>query len=387
MHKKMMAKYQAAPKPPAFPKSKAHVEIPKPKSIAQSSGSGSGQHRTRSQTDPRSESHSGSSSGGLKKDLKGEVENNKPKKRVIPPPQASFVDLLRLAEQKSKEPVVIKKPAKELPDGIEMFEFGRPMTAKEKAKYMSEMALKRRVETSSFLNNGSSAKDVSKPSVESNVPKGRGGGAIGVGGSHAETRSSNKIVDQQLPKFNKKEAPNQRVPESIPSSQHSRPQDNRHVPSHMGERNRPIPSHMGERNRPLQSSTSQSMGPPRSNPQTPSKSSMMPQPRDVVSKPSGMQPKGSQEPRYANGPTSRPQPPVLKPKSSPEYREKPKKVVVPDPGYAKALFEKPSQARPSNGHRSQGSNSSSSQARRPQSRHEEEEFAPRRKVDKLSKGM
>jgi protein SPT2 len=75
--------------------------------------------------------------------------SKKPKeaKKVIPPPP-NFNDLLELAKEKCKEPVVIKKPKLDLEE--EKYEFGRPMTAKEKAQYLQEKAIRARISVPNF---------------------------------------------------------------------------------------------------------------------------------------------------------------------------------------------------------------------------------------------
>jgi len=372
MHKKMMQKYQAAPKSSPFDKKKSSVEIPKAHSIERAKGS-NGESKVNRSSGPSSGKNDTTNESHESKNANSEGDDGKSKKRKFRPPTESFMELLRLAEQKSKEPVVIKKTVEKEEDGPE-FEFGRPMTAKEKAKYMSELAIRKRAESSAFLNSGVVPKDIPK-TVESNVSK------------------SKNIPDMKTKDSSKfsKEAPVAKVPEKIHSTSSmssSRLPDNRANSSHMSDRNVPTPQ---------QSSSSRGFGIPQNRPGPPppapkqSSSSAVPQSRVPV-KPQAQQPKQNRdvrqpsdsrqynETRQYNEPSARPhQPPTSsnRPKLSPVHNnQKPKKVVVPDPGYAKALFEKPQSRVPQNGHHTNGK-------RPPPPGRDEDDFVPRKKSDKF----
>lgn len=71
----------------------------------------------------------------------GKVKNDKfriPKKNPLAPPPLDFQSLLKLAEQKQHEPIMIEKIVEEKPE--------RPMTSKEKEEYMRERERKMRRE-------------------------------------------------------------------------------------------------------------------------------------------------------------------------------------------------------------------------------------------------
>lgn len=96
-----------------------------------------------------------------------------PKKKPPPPPPPGFDELLKLAEQKSKEPITIKNPTKESFNGPE-FEFGRPMTAREKKTFMQEQELKQRAQAAFSGNQPAKSAVTSVPKISestTNHPK------------------------------------------------------------------------------------------------------------------------------------------------------------------------------------------------------------------------
>ena len=129
MHKKLLDKYKQTPvsKPTA---SRSAAPLPVPHTLTK--------HRQKPTEDYDDANDDADSY------RKEPMDSNVKKKKVPPPEALNFQALLELANQKSQQPVQMKPkvaPVKEK----EVYEFGRPMTAKEKAAYLKEKALKERV--------------------------------------------------------------------------------------------------------------------------------------------------------------------------------------------------------------------------------------------------
>lgn len=168
MYKKMMEKYQSDAKkaPPSYSKFEKVQQVKKPSS----SGKESKLNGSHIPTDLENSSAKGKA---------------KSKKAAAPPPP-TFEDLMRLAKEKSKEPVVLKKLAKDPVDG---FEFGRPMTSRQKKAYLEEEKLKHRVQEI-FAGNGIG------------LPKDTSAKSVPVKGVEASSSSSSTKM-KAIPKFTK----------------------------------------------------------------------------------------------------------------------------------------------------------------------------------------
>ena len=126
-HKKMLEKYRALPKnKPVSTKTPEGVPIPKSQSLKTSNPS--------SAEAPRSS---------------GVVENCKSKPKPKRAEPVNFDTLIKLAEVNSKDPPKAPVPKPRVREE-ENFEFGRPMTAKEKAEYLYEKEVRRKIEQGVF---------------------------------------------------------------------------------------------------------------------------------------------------------------------------------------------------------------------------------------------
>lgn len=85
-----------------------------------------------------------------------------PLKNVQTPPPMDFQSLLKLAEKKQHEPIIIQKPIQENP--------GRPMTQKEKVEYMRERERKIRREMQVTSSNDKLSKPITKESKAAKKP-------------------------------------------------------------------------------------------------------------------------------------------------------------------------------------------------------------------------
>lgn len=127
LYKKMMEKYKDDAKKDTRNKPRQDLNPPKIQTV-------------------KSNGHSNSASSAPNGNGKVPQADEKGKrKKKPPPPPPSFHDLLRLAEEKSKEPIILKNPMSDDPKGPETSEYGRPMTARQKKEFLRELELKKRV--------------------------------------------------------------------------------------------------------------------------------------------------------------------------------------------------------------------------------------------------
>jgi len=126
MHKKIMERYKSIPTNSPSQKPKLNAEV------------------------PRIQSLNGQKFRGIEKEsfeaAKVKDDSSAKLKKPKPPPNLmSYEDMLKLAEKKKEEPVITKKVKIDRKEDETDFEFGRPMTAKEKATYLQEKAFKDRI--------------------------------------------------------------------------------------------------------------------------------------------------------------------------------------------------------------------------------------------------
>jgi len=271
-HKKMMEKYKAIP---ASKPVKKNTNVPVP--LVQSLKSSKGSNNNSSKESVTGKDHAISGVPDKNQSLK------KPKevKKSVPPP-LNFNDLLDLAKQKCLEPVTIKAHKPEQEKKEEKYEFGRPMTAKEKAEYLQERAIRARISVPNF-----DTKSV--PSNDRNNNK-------QTKASTAKAAPSFKIPNKKL-KVSETPLPQTASPAQIPSSTQpsnsvmgpprapsgppkSSVPSNRHPPAPSNVSNSlPIPSVNPSKSKSSGTSNSQSSSVPQ--PSKSSNSTVMPPPRNI----------------------------------------------------------------------------------------------------------
>lgn len=134
-HQKMLEKYRAIPaSKPAAKTSHNGVQIAEAKPMRSKPGGDDFNQE-------REESHEDK--------IKPNASDSKPQKKRPPRPPVeclNFNDLLQLAQKKCQEPVIIKPKVQE----DDKYEFGRPMTAKEKDEYLKEKAIRDKINKGKF---------------------------------------------------------------------------------------------------------------------------------------------------------------------------------------------------------------------------------------------
>ncbi|CAL8079342.1 unnamed protein product [Orchesella dallaii] len=145
MHKKMMEKYKAIPVKPAFPQQRG-LPIPKAQSLAKNVGAsnGSGWRKPHGE-DQGDYSPEQDYEEPAPAPAPAPSKPAKPSKVSNKPPPPDYQQLLLLAQQKAREPALPTKVVVDKNAERDEFEFGRPMTAKEKAAFLAEKDLKDRV--------------------------------------------------------------------------------------------------------------------------------------------------------------------------------------------------------------------------------------------------
>lgn len=171
MHQKMMEKYKAIPIKPTFPEA-SKAPVPKHQSLSSSSKNGTGwRGKNNSSADDQGYSSPEPEHREEKPKPQASIQKSKPEKpkKNNRPPPPDYRQLLQLAEQKKLEPMIPIKPIID-PKDKEAFEFGRPMTAKEKKQFLADKELKDRLARrmadlppSDKNNNSSSASTDNKP--------------------------------------------------------------------------------------------------------------------------------------------------------------------------------------------------------------------------------
>lgn len=162
MHKKIMEKYKSIPVKPAFPQTST-VPVPKHQSLQKN---GSGWRKSGSSQDYEDER--GYSSPEQEREQPVSRKPDKPAKPHRPPPP-DYRQLLLLAQEKQAEgPSLPIKPVVDPKGEKDEFEFGRPMTAKEKKAFLEQKEMKerlaRRMEGKpADRNNNSNSNNESKP--------------------------------------------------------------------------------------------------------------------------------------------------------------------------------------------------------------------------------
>ncbi|ODM93838.1 Protein SPT2 [Orchesella cincta] len=169
MHKKMMEKYKAIPVKPAFPQERG-PPIPKPQTFSKNNGSGWRKSNTDNQGDYSPEPVY---------EPEPAAAPSKPAKpsRVPKPKPVDYQQLLELAKLKALEPALPTKVVVDKNAEREQYEFGRPMTAKEKAAFLAEKELKdkvaRRMDFRADKNNNGATDPKSTKDQSFKIPKAR----------------------------------------------------------------------------------------------------------------------------------------------------------------------------------------------------------------------
>lgn len=262
-----MEKYKALPIKPAFPQTS--VPVPKHQSLSKTNGTG---WRGKNGNNDDDTGYSSPEQERYEEPSSRKPEKSKPSKKA-PPPPPDYRLLLELAQQKQQvgAPVSLKanKPINRKEDP-EDFEFGRPMTAKEKKAFMEKKALeervKRKFEGGSDGNNNSNGSSIPGKMPSFKIPKARGnddGTPSTSASSHIPAKKA-KMAEPRLTEPERKSS----MKESSKSSSRPSIESNGHSsrPGHkpMGASGKPSQSNGGMMPRPEKSQKSSvpSMPPP-----------------------------------------------------------------------------------------------------------------------------